>query len=62
MTKFRTHTAKQTCDKQLLFDFVCECTHPSHSEIDIIVDCFSVNHGLSAFLFNILIILLIYLF
>ena len=29
--------------------------------VDIIVDCFSVNHELPAFLFNVLIILLIYL-
>ena len=28
--------------------------------IDIIVDCFSVNHALPAFLFNVLIMLLIY--
>ena len=34
--------------------------HPSHSDIDIIVDCFSVNHGLPAF-FNALLIVLIYL-
>ena len=36
--------------------------HPSHSVIYIIVDCFSVKHELPAFLFNELIILLIYLF
>ena len=29
---------------------VPESRHPSHSDIDIIVDCFSVNHGLPAFL------------
>ena len=27
-----------------------ESRHPSHSDIDIIIDCFSVNHGLPAFL------------
>ena len=29
---------------------VPESRHPSHSDIDIIIDCFSVNHGLPAFL------------
>ena len=29
---------------------VPESRHPSHSDIDIIVDCFNVNHGLPAFL------------
>ena len=41
---------------------VPESRHPSNSDIDIIVDCFSVNHGLPAFLFNVLHFLLIYLF
>ena len=41
---------------------VPESRHPSHSVIDIIIDCFSVNHELPAFIFNILIILLVYLF
>ena len=34
----------------LLFSFL-----PSQSDIDIIVDCFSVNHGLSVFLFDVLV-------
>ena len=29
---------------------VPESRHPSHSDIDILVDCFSVNHGLPALL------------
>ena len=41
---------------------VPECRHPSHPVIDITVDCFSVNHGLPAILFNVLTMLLIYLF
>ena len=41
---------------------VPESRHPSHSDIDIIVDCFSVNHELpDFFIFNVLIIILIYL-
>ena len=38
---------------------VTESRYPSHSIIDIRVDCISVNHGLPAFLFNALIIVLI---
>ena len=41
---------------------VPQSRHPSHSVIDIIVDCLSVSHGLPAFLYNVLIMLLNYIF
>ena len=41
---------------------VPESRHPSHSVIDVIIYCFSVNRELPAFLFNVLIMLLIYFY